>query len=119
MAKTKTWIPSSMVDAIYEKNANVPFVKRIMNLDTRSIPSPYTKGEQSTHLMSSTEIDGKYYIYPEVMDVNGVLTHVNNPIEAYKAGEVIEFPTQQMANLAAENYKQGKYWSAFTKAGAY
>ena len=58
---------SDTVLMLYANNSGVPFMKRILTEDTRSIQIP---GEQypATHLLSYGEHNGKTYVFPQVMD---------------------------------------------------
>lgn len=100
----------------YEKNKNVPMVKRIMNNDFRSI-DPDNDNERSTHLMSSTD----KFIFPMITDKNGRLEYISDWKKAFKTarqqGDAIEMPSEKIAKYVADNgYKQGKYWNNYSKA---
>ena len=105
-----------IAEAIYEKNKNIPWVKRIMTNDKRSIISPFNKNEFSTHLMASSD----NLVFPMITDNNGKLEYIEdwrNALEiAKQKGDVLQLPNEQMARYVAENgYKQGKYWRNFNK----
>lgn len=60
---------SETVLMLYANNSGVPFIKRILSKDTRSIQVPGEK-YPSTHLLSYGESDGKTYVFPQVMEDN-------------------------------------------------
>ena len=116
----KTGAPRSNDEIIAHANrSEAPFMKRIHNNDTRSIPEPqkYWKdgkdtGRKSTHLLATAETDGKYYVYPEVQEENGELKWFEDGFErALKNNDVIEFPSEEEALWFSENYK--KYYPQF------
>lgn len=113
-------IPTTLIEQMYKKYKDVPWVHRIMSEDTRSIPSPYNPNERSSILMSSAENEGKQYIFPTIFDINSNLTHIpkfpDNFKYAMQTGNAIEVPNEQIANYLANNgYKQGKYWNNYIK----
>ncbi len=105
---------TAAIDQFFEKNKKVPWVKRILELDTRSIADPYNPKQKSTHLMASGEIDGKYYVYPEILDINGKLTYIPDLKQAISKGEAIEVANEGVARYIAENgYKNSQYWRQY------
>lgn len=58
-------------DAPY-KHKDAEFIKRLKDPNRDSIPDWESDG-YATHKMSWVEKDGKYYVYPEVQEINGKL----------------------------------------------
>jgi hypothetical protein len=93
--------------AILEKNKNKSFVQRILN--PKKYPVKQNKdGSVSTHLMSWTESDGKYYVYPTLLMTKDGLKQYD-PDEAWKhvktTGNFIEFDLPQEADFFSKHYK--------------
>jgi len=93
---------------IMQRNKDKNFVQRVMN------PTifPHIKNEDgsvSTHLMASSEADGKHLVYPTILqDKSGKLTQREGDEAfdaAHKAGEFIEFDSAEEADWFARNYK--------------
>ena len=103
-----------LANQLYEKNKDVPWVKRIMTGDTRSITDPNNPNQRSSHLMSSSD----NYIFPMITDNNGTLEYITDWRKAFdiakQKGDVIEMPNKEIANrIASGGYKTGKYWNSF------
>jgi hypothetical protein len=106
-----------------EQNKDKEFVQRIINknqgvqqLTVESKPIKLADGSEiktspswATHLMAYAEADGKYYVYPEIVNQGGKLVRLGRD-EAFdyamKTGEFIEFDTEKEAAYFGENYKQ-------------
>ena len=97
--------------AILEANKGKNFVKRIRD------PNIYPRidnedGTQSTHRMADAEADGRYYVYPTIIqDMDGSLIQIDGDQAfdyARKNNEWIEFPSQEEASQFAKEYK--KVW---------
>ena len=112
----KEVIAQTELDSLIEilaNNQDKNFVQRIINKS--SYPVLKGKGEFEgkvhTHLMSDTEVDGRYIVYPEVVMKDGKLVKQEKDKAfnyAMETGEYIEFPTDTAASWFAKNYK--KYW---------
>jgi hypothetical protein len=97
------------------RNKDKNFVQRILNPkiypvladeEAKRLAGP--KGV-STHSMMDAESDGRFYVYPSVIQGNdGQLKRLNKEDSFRNAmdnGEAIEFPTQEEAGWFARNYK--------------
>ena len=91
------------------ENTNLNFVKRILN---PALTLKNEDGTTSTHLMTSSNVEGLEYVYPLIVEKTpGKLTKLS-PEEAFKyaleTGEYITFedPTEGRA-FAKEDYKKG------------
>ena len=85
------------------KNKDVPFVKRMLGPNFQYIKND--DGSISTHLMSTGEVDGKHYAYPELQVVDGKLIR-GDLMNALKNENVIEFPNEEAALFFTQNYKK-------------
>ena len=99
----KKWL-----ETVLMANKDKPFVRRILN------PENYKTidlggGSYGTHLMSYAEADGKYYVYPTIVDTPKGLTRMQ-PGEAFdynfKLGNVIPFDNEKEASWFSKNYKE-------------
>ena len=99
----KKWLENVLV-----ANREKPFVQRILN------PENYKtldlgEGEYGTHLMSHAEADGKYYVYPTIVDTPNGLQRME-PKAAFeynlRSGNVIPFETEKEALWFSKNYKE-------------
>ena len=106
--------PQQSIKSILERNANVPFVKRIL-LPFKAPVAPDDEDPKSkrvmTHKMAWTEADGKYYVYPTVMaDDKGSLQNYGDKAfdEAFRRRDYIAFATPEEADQFSKNYKT--YW---------
>jgi len=100
---------SNIIDANRGKN----FVNRIVYPD-RVAPLDRGNGITSTHSMGWGEVDGKYYVYPTVVEQDGKLVDISDqdPLGyALETGETIEFDDAEDAAWFSsdEGYKQ--YWN--------
>jgi hypothetical protein len=95
---------------ILNANKGKNFVQRILN------PSAYPAidnkdGSRSTHLMSYSEVDGRYVVYPKIHMVGGELKEMGDGDAmdyAMKSGEFIAFDNEDEAKWFSKDYK--KYW---------
>lgn len=103
----------AFVDSTLNANKNLDFVKRLLEVNTKSIPTPSnipgSKGNVSTHLMGW---NGKTKIAPHIVNVNNKLKYLQSEDErdeyAEKTGEFIEFKNPEQAKwFAANGYKKG------------
>lgn len=115
------------IDEILKKHKNVPFVKRILEEDTRkvdNIPSygDYHQPSYSTHLLGYyTNDDGTAIVVPQVQDINGELQRLdlspyNDKAALYNAlgnGDYIKFNSEKEAADFTRNYKNSKAWKQF------
>jgi hypothetical protein len=112
-----------MVDSI-NTNSKANFVQRLNEKELRTIPNWEGDGVVS-HRMSYAERDGKYYVYPNVQEIDGSLHDFTDPKykhgkwdafdSAYKRGDVIEMPDENSAAWFAENnYK--RFYPSFKRA---
>lgn len=99
------------IQAILEKNAHMNFVQRILQPEKYPV---LDNGDDthSTHLMSYSESDGKYVVYPSIIQYpNGKLQGLD-PDRAYnhamQTGEHISFDSEKEAEWFSQNYK--KFW---------
>lgn len=95
------------ISSVLEANAGKRFVKRIINpgavLDLGD-------GKVATHRMAYGEADGRYFVYPTVVERDGELIQLKNK-EAWEnamSGESIEFESEADAKWFSKNYK--KVW---------
>lgn len=94
---------------LLEVNSNKNFVKRILNRDDYPVLANPDK-TVSTHSMSWGEANGKYYVYPTVIQIdNGMLQRLDDDTawdHAMKTGEFIELNTPEEADSLSKNYKE-------------
>ena len=72
-------------------------------------------GVSSTHSMAWGEADGKYYVYPTVVEKNGRLVDISdeNPMDyAFRHGEYIEFDNAEEAAWFSSDKGYKRYWDA-------
>jgi hypothetical protein len=92
---------------ILVSNESKDFVKRIL----RPEKYPVIKnkdGSVSTHKMSWGEADGKYRVYPTIVNKNGRLKRLSDKRAwdyANKTGEYIEFSSPEEADRFSKDYK--------------
>jgi hypothetical protein len=77
----------SLVSTINQKYKDVNFLKRLTTGNTASIPDWKTQGNHSSHKLSYTEGDGKFYVYPEVQELEGKLYDFTDPKNKHYDGE--------------------------------
>jgi hypothetical protein len=97
------------IGSIIEQNMDKDFVRRILN--TASGPSPIKNkdGSSSTHLMSYAEVDGRYIVYPSIVNIDGKLKKLGDREAvdyALKNNEFIEFNSAAEAENFSINYKK-------------
>jgi hypothetical protein len=98
---------SKKVNQILSDNKNLNFVKRIINPEKYPVIQN-NDNTVSTHLMSWGEIDGKYYVYPTIIDKGGTLVKLDSESafkHAIRSKEYIEFDNENDAAWFSENYK--------------
>ena len=95
---------------ILANNQDKNFVQRIIDMPNYPVLEGEEEGVVHTHLMADAEVDGRYIVYPEVVQEDGKLVNKKDKAFQYAidTGEYIEFPTQTSASWFAKNYK--KYW---------
>jgi len=99
------------IGKILGENKEKNFVQRI--LKPESSPSlDLGNGDSATHLMAYGEANGKFFVYPTVIDAgNGELRQLSDDgawEHSQKTGEFIEFNREKDAAWFSENYK--KWW---------
>lgn len=108
-----TVLPTTLEDVtkardILLKNKDKNFVQRALNpTDYPSIKLP--DGDNATHKMAYAEVDGKYIVYPTIIqDDKGDLKELDGDKaidHALKNGEYISFDNEKDAGWFSENYK--------------
>ena len=101
-----------LIDTL-QKNKDVPFVKRILNTNYEPLDmgtDDEGRSMEATHLMSYSEADGKFFVYPEVvMGSDGQLKKLS-PEEAWQStqntGNRIVFEKESEAKWFSKNYKR-------------
>jgi hypothetical protein len=103
------------LDSTVNANRNLEFIRRAIENDGLSIPTPkgapgYGKGMNSSHLMTYDPKSRRSY--PELVNINGTLKYLTGD-DAYNyaedTGEYIQFPTAEQANYFSQNYKKSNY----------
>jgi hypothetical protein len=103
------------LDSTVNANRNLEFIRRAIENDGLSIPTPkgapgYGKGMTSSHLMTYDPKSRRSY--PELVNINGTLKYLTGD-DAYNyaedTGEYIQFPTAEQANYFSKNYKKSNY----------
>ena len=103
------------LDSTINANRNLEFIRRAVENDGLSIPTPkgapgYGKGMTSSHLMTYDPKSRRSY--PELVNINGTLKYLTGD-DAYNyaedTGEYIQFPTAEQANYFSQNYKKSNY----------
>lgn len=100
--------------SILDENKRKNFVKRIMKPDKYPVINN-EDGSVSSHLMGYGEADGRYYVYPTIIQSKrkGDLVRLSDDdawTYSQETGEYIEFDNEDDAAWFSENYKQ--YWDA-------
>jgi hypothetical protein len=93
------------VDSVLNANKNLNWVKRLYDVNRKSIMLPGQK-DPSTHFMESG--DGR--VYPTVVEMpDGKLKHLGDKAFDYadSTNTFIEFPTDSIATWFGKNYKKG------------
>lgn len=113
-AAAQTKDDTARLEAILQANASRRFVSRIL----QPFKAPVAVDDEDpsgknvmTHKMAWGEADGKYYVYPTVMeDQSGGLKNYGNAAfdEAIKRRDFIVFDNPKDADWFSKNYK--KYW---------
>ena len=97
---------------ITHKNRGKNFIRRVLAPGVHPV-LPNENGSVSTHSMSYAEVDGRYIVYPTVIQPNGEreLRRLEDD-EAFdyamRTGEYINFQDEAKAADYAKNYK--KMW---------
>jgi hypothetical protein len=94
---------------ILEKNKHKNFVKRILDPDN-SPKLDLGEGNYATHKMAWGESEGKYFVYPTIIQDGDKLVDYGKDAfnKAFEKGDVIEFSTPYEADNFSKNYK--KVW---------
>jgi hypothetical protein len=96
----------SILQDILRKNQDKKFVKRIINRSPMKLDNK--DGTHSTHSMAYSEAEGKFYVYPTVIETEGELKRLKSE-EAWKHAkdkkEFIRFDSKDEADWFSKNYK--------------
>jgi len=105
--------------AILQENKRKNFVKRILK------PEKYPQimledGAPASHMMAYGEADGKYYVYPTIIQAKGQkeLKQLSNDdawLYAQETGEFIEFDNEEDAAWFSGDNGYKIYWDATGK----
>jgi len=100
--------PTYDIKNILEQHRNVPFVNRMFKSDAPRIVNP--DGSVSSHLLGWGEQDGKYYVYPSLVEQNGKLIRPKDPFRyALGTKNFIELADKKAAiELAGGAWKKQK-----------
>ena len=98
------------VAKILDTHASKSFVKRILTYQGpgKSPTLDLGGGQHATHKMAWTEADGRYFVYPTVLQqTDGTLKDYGNEAwnHVVKSGNYIEMPSSQDADWFSQNYK--------------
>lgn len=102
----REWLMSTL-----NANNQRPFVRRILFPDTAPVSVDDEDPSQvMTHKMAWAEADGKYYVYPTVMEDAGELRNYGDAAfdEALKRRDYITFDNPEDAERFTKGYKT--YW---------
>ena len=92
-----------------KEHMDVPFVKRMYMQDAPRVDNK--DGTHSSHLLEWSESNGKYYVYPTLVDKGGKLYKPKSPFdEALKLNNFIVFDDPQTAMRFA-----GGAWKPYTR----
>lgn len=97
----------NQIGNILSENKEKEFVQRILRPDDFGTLD-LGGGQVATHLMSFGEEDGKFFVYPAVVTVDGKLEQLSDDEawdHARRTGERIEFETEDEAAQFSKNYK--------------
>ena len=111
MSKVVVQTELDSLTEILANNQDKNFIKRILNKEDYPELEGEEEGVVHTHLMADAEVDGRFIVYPEVVQIDGTLVKKNRKEAldyAIDTGEYVELPTQSSASWFAKNYK--KYW---------
>ena len=97
-----------LVEGILRSNKGKNFVDRIINYD-KSPTLDLGKGKVGTHLMAWGEVDGKFVVYPTIVQEKGGELKKLEQKEAHdyamQNNEFIKFDTSEQADWFSKNYK--------------
>ncbi len=96
----------AFVDSVLTANKNLDWVKRLYEKDAPSIQIP-GQPYRSTHFMAD---DGKGYVFPTVVRIDGALRYLGNDAENYarQTNTGIQFSNPMEGSwFAANGYKNG------------
>lgn len=98
------------IASILSKHKNKNFVQRILN-PSRFPTLDFGGGRAATHLMATSEVDGKHIVYPTVIfdEKLGQLKQLDDKAaidHAMKTGEFIEFDNPVDALTFSTDYKK-------------
>ena len=98
------------ISEILSKNLDKPMVKRIVDKDIYPVLEN-EDGTVSTHSMSWGDAEGKYYVYPTVVQKGDKLERLDSDKafqRAIKDRDYIEFDSPDEADWFSKNYK--RFW---------
>jgi hypothetical protein len=104
---------------ILQENKRKNFVRRILKPD--KYPSVTLEdGAPASHMMAYGEWDGKYYVYPTIIQAKGsdeltVLSEEDAQLYAQETGEYIEFDNEEDAAWFSGDEGYKTYWDATGK----
>jgi len=99
------------INAVLYKHKDKNFVQRILKPDPKNVLDN-GDGSFSTHSMAYGEADGKYFVYPTVVQTEQGLQRLDDRQAweySVKTGEAIPFDTAEEAEWFSQNYK--KVWN--------
>lgn len=109
--------------AVESSKAN--WVERLRSKDLKTIPTWDEPGKVSSHRMSWAEEDGRYYVYPNVQEINGKLhdftdkKYKHGEWDAFRSalsnGDYVEFDNEADARYLAEDHYK-KYFNSTKEA---
>lgn len=95
------------VSGILQQHAEVPFIKRILRPEAYgSLEEP--DGRRATHKMAWSEVDGRFLVYPTIVESGGGLRQLEDDEaldNAIATGNLVAFPTAQEADRFSRRYK--------------
>lgn len=106
-----------LIELANKSNAN--FINRLKDPNRNFIKDWENSNNIATHKLGYGEIDNKFYVYPEVQEINGKLIDFTKPSYHSFAGfdsaienkDYIIMPSKEDAELFTKNYK--KYYPSF------
>jgi hypothetical protein len=90
------------------KNKNKDFINRIINVNDFPVLEN-RDGTKSTHSMSLSEVDGKFFVYPSVVYQDGKMQRLGPDTafnRAISSGDMLEFDDLDEATGFSKDYKQ-------------
>ena len=95
---------ATMSLVVNQRNKTNPWIKR--KLEGSPLKINNSDGSISTHKLATSEADGKFYVYPTIIEKNGKLEELN-PDSAYGyavvTGTRLAFDNKKFADYYAKN----------------